>query len=38
MYKVVFVNGWLNEDVVILELLLVFKCVGVDGILIYFVL
>lgn len=38
MYMVVFENGWFNCEQVILELLLVFKCVGVDGILMYFVL
>lgn len=37
MYKVVIDNGWFVEEVIIMELLLVFKCVGVDGIFIYFV-
>lgn len=38
MMKVVFVNGWLDECVCVFELLIGFKWVGVDGVLIYFVL
>lgn len=30
-------NGWLKEWEMVFEFLFCFKCVGVDGILIYFV-
>lgn len=36
MHKAAFANGWLNEEVVILESLLAFKRAGADGILTYF--
>ena len=36
MHKAAFANGWLNEDVVIMESLLAFKRAGADGILTYF--
>lgn len=36
MHKAAFINGWLNEDEVILESLLAFKRAGADGILTYF--
>ncbi len=36
MHKAAFINGWLNEDAVILESLLAFKRAGADGILTYF--
>lgn len=38
MIKVVVVNGWFDGDCVMMESLLVFKWVGVDGIFMYFVL
>ncbi|WP_158972446.1 porphobilinogen synthase [Paraglaciecola sp. L3A3] len=36
MHKAAFINGWLNEEQVILESLLAFKRAGADGILTYF--
>jgi len=38
MHKAAFANGWLQEDVVMLESLLSFKRAGCDGILTYFAL
>ncbi|MFQ3198312.1 MAG: porphobilinogen synthase [Paraglaciecola sp.] len=36
MHKAAFINGWLDEDTVIMESLLAFKRAGADGILTYF--
>ncbi len=38
MHKAAFANGWLQEEVVMLESLLAFKRAGCDGILTYFAL
>ncbi|MFT6899307.1 MAG: porphobilinogen synthase [Paraglaciecola sp.] len=36
MHKAAFINGWLDEETVIMESLLAFKRAGADGILTYF--